>query len=205
MSPETFIAFALFALVGSVTPGPNTLMLAATGATFGMKRGLPALFGVVLGFSLMVGIVALGLGTIITENPAVLNFLRIAGIMMLLWMSWKIANAPVLTNADLASDRARDAKPLGFFAAAAFQWVNAKAWLVAVSAASTYYVAGESPLFQSALFTGVFFAAAVIACFLWLSFGAAAGRFLQTRPHYARAFNVVMALLLMSSIYLIVA
>lgn len=203
MSPETFIAFALFALVGSVTPGPNTLMLAATGASFGMKRGLPALFGVVLGFSLMVGLVALGLGTLITGNPAILNVLRVAGVMMLIWMSWKIANAPVLKSDDLAPANAP--KPLGFFAAAAFQWVNAKAWLVAVSAASTYFVAGESALFQSAVFTGVFFAAAVIACFLWLSFGAAAGRILQARPHYARAFNVTMALLLLSSIYLMIA
>ena len=204
MSLETFIAFAIFALVGSVTPGPNTLMLAATGASFGMKRGLPALFGVVLGFSLMVGIVALGLGTIITENPQILGFLRIAGIIMLIWMAWKIANAPVLQSTDLAPTKPAP-KPLGFFAAAAFQWVNAKAWLVAVSAVSTYFVANESALFQSAVFTGVFFAAAVIACFLWLGFGTAVGRVLQSHPKYAQAFNIVMAMLLLSSIYLMIS
>lgn len=202
MTVETFIAFALFALVGSITPGPNTLMLAATGASYGMKRGLPALFGVVLGFSLMVGIVALGLGAVITASPQILNIMRIAGIAMLCWMAWKIANAPLPS----ASDTEKPAqKPLGFVAAAAFQWINAKAWLVAVSAASTYYVAGQSAWSQSAMFTGVFFAAAVIACFFWLSFGAAAGRLLRNHPQMARGFNIAMGLLLLSSIWLIVA
>lgn len=178
-------------------------MLAATGASFGMKRGLPALFGVVLGFSTMVGIVALGLGTVITENPQILGFLRIAGIIMLIWMAWKIANAPVLQSADITPANAP--KPLGFFAAAAFQWINPKAWLVAVSAVSTYFVAGESALFQSAIFTSVFFAAAVIACFLWLGFGSAVGRVLKDHPKYAQAFNIVMAMLLLSSIYLMIS
>ncbi len=199
MSPETFIAFALFALVGSITPGPNTLMLAATGASFGMKRGLPTLFGVVLGFSLMVGIVALGLGAVITASPQILNVMRIAGIAMLCWMAWKIANAPLPSA---ASSDTPTQKPLGFMTAVAFQWVNAKAWLVAVSAASTYYVAGQSAWSQSAMFTAVFFAAAVIACFFWLSFGAAAGRLLRSRPQLARGFNISMALLLLSSIWL---
>lgn len=201
MSAETFIAFAMFALVGSITPGPNTLMLAATGAAFGMKRGLPTLLGVVLGFSLMVGIVALGLGAVITASPALLNVMRVAGIAMLCWMSWKIATSPLPD----ASTEKPSGRPLGFLTAAGFQWVNAKAWLVAVSATSTYYMEGQSPAAQALVFTGVFFAASVIACFFWLSFGAAAGRLLRARPRLARGFNIAMGLLLLASIYLIIA
>ena len=205
MTPETFIAFAMFALVGSITPGPNTLMLAATGAAYGMKRGLPAMFGVIIGFSLMVGVVALGLGTIITSNPQVLGFLRIAGVLMLVWMASKIATAPIASDLEKLDPNAPVKKPLGFFTAAAFQWINAKAWLVAVSAASTYYIAGQSAWSQSAIFTGVFFVAAVISCSMWLCFGAAAGRLLAKKPHLARGFNVLMALLLLSSIYLMLS
>lgn len=205
MTPETFIAFALFALVGSITPGPNTLMLAATGASYGLKRGLPAMFGVIIGFSLMVGLVVLGLGTIITSNPHILGFLRIAGILMLVWMATKIASAPIASEVDTINSGTPAPKPLGFFTAAAFQWINAKAWLVAVSAASTYYVAGQNAISQSAIFTSVFFVAAVISCSMWLAFGAAAGKLLAKKPQLARGFNVAMALLLLSSIYLMIA
>lgn len=200
MSFESLFALALFALVGSITPGPNTLMLAATGASFGLKRGTPTALGVIVGFTLMVGIVALGLGTAITASPAALQVLRIAGVAMLVWMAWKVGSAPVHGAGDANK---QIGKPLGFFPAAAFQWVNAKAWLVAVSAVSTYYIVGLGPLSQSAVFTAVFLAAAIISCFAWLAFGAAAGRFLATRPHMARGFNILMALLLLSSIWLI--
>lgn len=201
MTSESLVALAVFALVGSITPGPNTLMLAATGASFGWRRGVPTALGVIIGFSLMVGIVALGLGAVVTASPAILQVLRIAGIGMLIWMAWKIARAPI-ANGDETNNKT--ANPLGFFPAAAFQWINPKAWLVAVSAVSTYYIAGLGPWSQSALFTSIFLAAAILSCFGWLAFGAAAGKFLSTRPAYARGFNYLMGALLLASIILIV-
>lgn len=204
MSPETFIAFALFALVGSITPGPNNVMLTATGAAVGIKRGMPALLGVTLGFSVMVSLVALGLGSFITANPSVLNGLRIAGILMLVWMAWKIATAPVATS-NLEAPAPIPQKPIGFLGAAAFQWVNPKAWLVAVSAAATYFVADQAAVSQAVFFGMIFLMAAIPSCFLWLSFGAAAGRVLAHRPRLAQGFNILMAALLLSSIWLMIA
>ena len=95
--------------------------------------------------------------------------------------------------------------PIGFIGAAAFQWVNPKAWLIAVSAASTYFVADHSAVAQSVFFGAVFLSVAIPACFLWLSFGAAAGKLLASRPQMARGFNILMAVLLLSSIWLMLA
>ncbi|MGF1625098.1 MAG: LysE family translocator [Alphaproteobacteria bacterium] len=195
---EQTLSFSLFALVTSITPGPNNVMLTALGANFGIARGLPCVFGVSAGFCLMLGLVVTGLGSVILANPEILDAIRWLGAAFLLWLAWKVATAHRV-------DPDREARPVGFLGAAAFQWVNPKAWLIATSAAATYLEADAgSALAQSAAFGGIFFLAAVPCCLAWLAFGAALQRLLHT-PRRLRLFNIAMGLTLAGSVVMFVA
>ena len=196
MSTEQTAAFILFAVVAAVTPGPSNVMLTAAGANGGVVRGLPCLIGVTTGMGLMVFVVPLGLGSLILRNPLVLKALNWAGAAFLLWLSWKIATSRRM-------DSLPESRPVGFFGAAVFQWVNPKSWLVTASAAGAFLHTGAgSPVLQSAFLGGLFVLVALPSCFVWLAFGATAQRLLQT-PQRLRAFNITMGILLALSIGLI--
>ena len=196
MSTEQTAAFILFAVVAAVTPGPSNVMLTAAGANGGVVRGLPCLIGVTTGMGLMMFVVPLGLGSLILSNPLVLKALNWAGAAFLLWLSWKIATSRRM-------DSLPESRPVGFFGAAVFQWVNPKSWLVTASAAGAFLHTGAgSPVLQSAFLGGLFVLVALPSCFVWLAFGATAQRLLQT-PRRLRAFNITMGILLALSIGLI--
>ncbi len=196
MSTEQTAAFILFAVVAAVTPGPSNVMLTAAGANGGVVRGLPCLIGVTTGMGLMMFVVPLGLGSLILRNPLVLKALNWAGAAFLLWLSWKIATSRRM-------DSLPESRPVGFFGAAVFQWVNPKSWLVTASAAGAFLHTGAgSPVLQSAVLGGLFVLVALPSCFVWLAFGATAQRLLQT-PQRLRAFNITMGILLALSIGLI--
>ena len=143
MRIEPLIAFTLFAIVTTVTPGPNNVMLTATGANVGVRRGLPHLFGVAFGFAFMLALLTVTIGTALTDSPRVLFALRIAGVAVLLWLSWKIATAS--RNKEAARER-----PIGFFDAVLFQWVNPKAWLICAGAVSFIQPDGPPAYMQAA-------------------------------------------------------
>ncbi len=191
------IAFLLFAVVAAITPGPSNMILASTGAAVGVIRGLSALVGQVVGMGLMMFLVAFGLGSIVLNNPLIIQGLKWCGIGFLLWLSWKIATAG---RSEETEDRAR----VGFWGAAAFQWVNPKAWLVCAGAIGTYLraEAGDA-LGQSVTLALLFIAAALPSCFVWLAAGAGVQRLLHTE-RAARIFNVTMGLLLAGSILLFI-
>ena len=183
------IAFAVFALVTSITPGPNNVMLTATGANVGIRRGLPHVLGVALGFGLMLFIVAAGAGSALTGSPSIMRALRVLGIAVLLWLAWKIATAGRTNGA------ARE-RPIGFFEAAAFQWVNPKAWLFCAGAVGGFLEGGSSPpAIQAALFSAITMAIGIPCMLVWLGFGAGMQRLLRT-DRALRTFNVTMGLLL---------
>jgi threonine/homoserine/homoserine lactone efflux protein len=197
MSAEQVYAFVAFAFVAAVTPGPSNVMLTATGASVGVARGLPALVGVGVGMGSMIAVVAFGLGSVVLGSPAVLTALKWCGAAFLLWLAWKIATAD-------ASGAGEGGRPVGFFEAAAFQWVNPKAWLVSASAAGTYLDAGAGSAFAQAVQLGVLFAAvAMPASFPWLAAGVAIRRVLRS-PRALRAFNVAMGVTLAASVALFV-
>ena len=123
---------ALFALVSSITPGPNNVMLASSGLNFGFRRSMPHLLGVNLGFTLMIFLVGVGLGSVFQQVPVLYTVLKYVGAAYLLYLAWKIAN-----SGGMEEGEAR-AKPLTFLQAAAFQWVNPKAWVMAVGVVATY-------------------------------------------------------------------
>ena len=145
MRLEPLIAFTLFAIVTTVTPGPNNVMLTATGANVGIRRGLPHLFGVAFGFAFMLALLTVTIGTALTDSPRALFALRVAGVAVLLWLSWKIATAG-------RSKAAARERPIGFFDAVLFQWVNPKAWLICAGAVSFIQADGPPAYVQAALF-----------------------------------------------------
>ncbi len=195
MNFEPLIAFTVYAVVTTVTPGPNNVMLTATGANVGIRRGLPHLFGVAFGFAFMLMLLTGTAGTALVENPRALLALRAAGIAVLLWLSWKIATAHRSESA--ATDR-----PIGFFGAALFQWANPKAWLICAGAVSFIQANGPAPIVQSAIFAAIEIVAGTPCMLLWLGFGAAMQSLLRT-DRALRIFNVAMGVLLAATVPLL--
>jgi threonine/homoserine/homoserine lactone efflux protein len=194
---EHMLAFALFAFVAAVTPGPSNVILTSMGANLGVVRGLPCLLGVVMGMGFMIFLVTLGLGNLVLGHPLVRDGLKWAGIVLLLWLAWKIATAG-RSAAGTASEG------VGFWQAAALQWVSPKSWLIGASAVGTYLPAATAGAIGQSLWLGaVFVLAALPGCFVWLASGAALQRFLQTE-RAARGFNLTMGVLLAASIVLFI-
>jgi threonine/homoserine/homoserine lactone efflux protein len=132
MTPDRILSFALFSLAGAITPGPNNAMLLASGANFGVRRTVPHMTGVALGYAFLVLCVGLGLGAVFTALPILQDILWALGTLYLLWLAWKIANASGV------GDAAARAKPFTFLQAVAFQWINPKAWTGAIPTVATY-------------------------------------------------------------------
>ena len=191
MSYDLILALLGFAFVTSVTPGPNNMMLLASGVNFGFARSLPHMLGISIGHSLMVFLVGLGLGGVMQAWPPAMILLKGTSIGYMLWLAWKIANAGAPGQGKAA------AKPFNFLQAAAFQWVNPKAWAMALGAISAY--AGDGSLASVAIVAAVFAAVNLPSVSVW----AAAGEVLRgwlAHPPRLRAFNWTMAGLLVMSL-----
>lgn len=188
MNIDLLLALAGFAFVTSATPGPNNMMLMASGANFGLRRTLPHMLGVSLGFGLMVVLLGVGLDRVIAGNPAMAQTLRWLSIGYMLWLAWKIATAAPMTGAP------KGARPFTFLQAAAFQWVNPKAWAMALGALAAY-ASGVG----GSLVVGLVFALVNLPTVsLWAALGQGLRGLLST-PGRLRGFNIVMACLLIVS------
>lgn len=182
-----------FAFVSSITPGPNNLMLMASGANFGLHRSLPHLLGVGIGFTAMIVAVGLGLNGIFAAFPWTHAALEALSVAYLLWLAWKIATA-----APESPEARAAARPITFWQAVAFQWVNPKAWMMVVSAL-TVYAADRS--LAAVLFVAAVFGAINLPCIsAWTMLGQEMRRVL-TSPARLRAFNLTMAALLVLTLW----
>ena len=195
LSTEALLALATFAFVSSITPGPNNLMLMASGTTFGFARTVPHLLGVAIGFVVMVLVVGAGLGQALRDAPSAWLALEIAGVAYLLYLAFRTATARPPSDDASAAARSR---PLTFAQAAAFQWVNPKAWTMALTAVAAFVPAGDrvAGLVAVALVFGAINLPSVGA---WALAGASLRRWLR-RPYAHRAFSVGAALLLVASL-----
>lgn len=191
MTQDLLLALIGFAFVTSVTPGPNNLMLMASGANFGFRRTVPHMLGVSLGHMVMVALVGLGLAGLFDTVPAARLALKVASVAYMLWLAAKIARAAP------PAEGAPGGQPFTFLQAAAFQWVNPKAWAMAIGAI-TLYAPGRTV-------TAVLIVAAVFACInlpsvsVWTAIGQQLRRLLSSTARL-RAFNWTMAALLVLSL-----
>ena len=200
MTLDILLAFVAFAFVATATPGPSNVIMLATGANFGFRRSVPTLLGFAFGMAVLIASVGVGLGGVFRAYPVFYDVLRWVGAAYLLYLAWGIARsgAPKTAGGAGSADR-----PLGFLGAAAFQWVNPKAWVTVVGAV-TAYVPQEGYLLNVLVAALVFGLVAVPCVGVWTTFGTGLGRFLGS-PGRGRAFNVGMALLLVLSLYPILA
>jgi threonine/homoserine/homoserine lactone efflux protein len=194
-TPDMLTALVAFAFVSSITPGPNNLMLMASGTNFGLARSMPHLLGVSIGFVLMLVIVGAGLGATLATWPQAMLALKLLSAAYLLYLAWKIATAaPPSVEGDHVSSR-----PITFLQAAAFQWVNPKAWTMALTAMAVY-VPAENRMLGVLVVALVFGAMNLPSVGLWTAAGVQLRRLLH-RPRALRAFNLTAALLLVGSLY----
>lgn len=196
MSYELLTSLALFAFVSSITPGPNNLMLMASGANYGFERTIPHLLGVSMGFVLMALLLGTGLINLFETFPITYQILKVASFIYLFYLAWKIANAGTTQLSEATG------KPFTFLQAALFQWVNPKVWAMALTTISIF--TPERSL-TGVLFVAVIFGLVNLPCVaVWATLGQQMARFLN-RPKQLRLFNRIMALLLIVSMYSVLA
>lgn len=193
MSFESFLSLIVFAFVTSVTPGPNNMMLFASGVNFGFRRTLPHMLGIGGGFfSLLIG-VGFGLGALLTTVPELYTALKLAGGAYLVYIAWKIGSSRALPDGKVGAD------PMTFLQAASFQWVNPKAWVMAVTAMTLYTDPNRYTL--SVLLVGFAFALTNMpSVSTWAGFGSAMRSWLSD-PVRLKWFNISMAVLLVASLW----
>lgn len=194
MPLDALIALLGLALAATWTPGPNNVLLANSGASFGFRPTVPHALGVALGFPAMIFVLALGLGEVFRASPALREALRWGGVALLLWLGWRIATASRAAGAAEGRRGAGRGRPFTFLEAAAFQWVNPKAWAMALAAAAAF-VSGTAPIRDALICAGVFALSGLGSANAWAAFGAGIRRLLASETRL-RVFNVAMGALL---------
>jgi threonine/homoserine/homoserine lactone efflux protein len=194
---DTLAPLTMFALAGTMTPGPNNVMLTASGSTFGFWRTMPHMLGISLGYPAMVALIGLGFGEALTRNPSFHTALKYGGAVYLLYLAWRIAQGGS-TSGDNAN-----ARPLSFLEAAAFQWVNAKGWMIAVTSIPAFTTPGGSHYYQElAVVVAVYVAIAFPSTVVWCLFGVGI-RSLINSPETARVVNLALAGIVAASVVLL--
>jgi len=187
------VSFLPFAVATSFTPGPNNLMLASAGARYGFARTVPQQAGVVIGFAIMTLAIGFGIAALLTTVPTVFRAMKAASVAYMLWLAWKIATA------DSTDATTSGGKPMGFLGAAAFQWVNPKAWMMALGAVTAYTTLSTDLWRQILVITLILAMVGIASTSTWVLFGQLIRRYLTT-PARRIAFNWTMGALLIVSI-----
>jgi threonine/homoserine/homoserine lactone efflux protein len=194
MSHSLLIAFVMFAIVMFFTPGPNNIMLLSSGLTYGFRPTLPHMAGITIGFAFMVGAVGLGLGTIFVAYPVLQTILKYAGITYLIYLA-----AVIAMSEPVAPDQHNGRGPMTFWGAAMFQWVNLKGWVMVIGTITAYAAIAAFP-WNIAIQVGLSLILGALSCVTWALFGSSLRPLLRSR-RAVRAFNIVMAALLLVSLY----
>jgi threonine/homoserine/homoserine lactone efflux protein len=194
MSHSLLIAFVMFATVMYFTPGPNNIMLLSTAVTYGFRRSLPHIAGITIGFAFMIGAVGVGLGAIFIAYPVLQSILKYAGAAYLIYLAVAIAmSGPVKPGESTGRG------PMTFWGAAMFQWINAKGWVMVIGTITTYAAIASFP-WNIAIQVAISLLLGTLSCITWALFGSSL-RPLLTSERTVRAFNIVMAILLLASLY----
>ncbi|MFK4509580.1 LysE family translocator [Bradyrhizobium daqingense] len=194
MSQSLFYAFLAFMTVMYFTPGPNNIMLLSSGLTYGFRRTIPHIAGIVIGFAFMVAAVGLGLGTVFLAYPILQTILKYGGAIYLIYLAAVIAMSGP-TKPGEGSGRG----PMTFWGAAMFQWINAKGWVIVIGTITAYAAIAQFPL-NIAIQTVISLLIGTVSTVIWALFGTAL-RPVLTSERLVRAFNILMAILLLASLY----
>jgi threonine/homoserine/homoserine lactone efflux protein len=194
MSQPLFIAFVVFAAVMFFTPGPNNVMLLSSGLTHGFRRTLPHIAGITIGVAFMVAAVGLGLGTVFIAYPVLQTILKYAGAAYLIYLSAAIAMSGAAPS---GQDNRRG--PMTFWGAAVFQWINVKGWVMVIGTITAYAGIASFP-WNITIQILLSLLLGALSCSTWALFGSAL-RPILTSASAVRAFNIVMAALLLASLY----
>jgi len=194
MSQSLFIAFVVFATVMFFTPGPNNIMLLSSGLTYGFRRTLPHVAGITIGFAFMIGAVGLGLGTIFITYPVLQTILKYGGVAYLVYLA-----AAIAMSGPAKPDQDNRRGPMTFWGAAMFQWINVKGWVMVIGTITAYAGIASFP-WNITIQVMLSLLLGVVSCSVWALFGTAF-RPILTSPKAVRAFNIVMAVLLLASLY----
>lgn len=190
---EWLLAVTGFAITMSITPGPNNIMVTASAANFGVVRSVPHIMGISIGFPVMLVALGLGPGQLLIAYPQVHLGLKIAGAVYLVYLAWKIATASGTGQGESRGT------PLTFMQAALFQWLNPKAWVIALGALTAYTTVGGDVMRETLIIAAIFVPTCVLALAVWAVGGVALRQVLQS-PKALRIFNAVMALLLLATL-----
>jgi threonine/homoserine/homoserine lactone efflux protein len=193
MSEQLLIAFVVFAAVMCFTPGPNNVMLLASGLNYGLRRTLPHVAGVTIGFAFMIAVVGFGFGAVFTAYPVLQTVLKYAGAAYLVYLAYAIATAAPPDPAQASSRR-----PMTFIGAALFQWVNVKGWVMVIGTVTAYAAIASYPwnIVLQALLT---LWMGLLSTVTWALFGSSLQSLVKS-PGVVRGFNIVMAVLLLASL-----
>ncbi len=194
MTSEVLLALAAYAFVTSITPGPNNFMLLSSGVNFGFVRSIPHMLGIGIGFVVLLLAVGFGLGAVLTTFPVLHTALKIVGGAYLLYLAWKIA-----MSRSVESGGDGTAQPMTFLQAAAFQWVNPKAWVMAVTAMAVFSNPAN-PFLSVVLISAVFGIINLPCVSSWAGFGMALRGFLSD-PARLKWFNIAMGVLLAATLW----
>lgn len=192
MTYDILSALIAFAFVSSATPGPNNLMLMASGANYGFRRSIPHMLGISIGFMVMIFMVGAGLAELFHRFPLLYTVLKSVSVLYLAYLAWKIATAAPIR------DTGGKGRPMTFLQAAGFQWVNPKAWAMALTAVTVY--SPETSLPAIGLVAFVFAVVNLPSVTLWTVMGQQMARLLSNARRL-RLFNWTMAGLLIASLY----
>jgi threonine/homoserine/homoserine lactone efflux protein len=200
MELSLLLAISLFAFVMSVTPGPNNIMLLASGAQFGYQKTLPHIFGILIGIASLLVLVLLGFGMIFERYPALYDLLKVLGCLYLFWLAWKIATASTEPLAVNASQN--KTKPITLFSAATFQFVNPKAWAMTIGSISSFTLTGERYIESGFWIMLCFAISGFIAISLWAYLGVNIAQRLTTTKR-KKSFNYTMGVMTIGTLFFI--
>ncbi len=189
------LSIVTFTLSTAITPGPNNIMLLSSGLTFGYKRTIPHIVGIIFGFPMMILVIGLGMGTLFEKFPLVLTSLKFIGIIYLFWMAHKIAN----NKSSYEVEENINSKPFSFIQAALFQWVNPKAWIMAITSISIFVTENENSIIQVLIISLIYCLSGCISSNTW-AFGGTVLKKIIKDDNSVQILNICMAILLIASV-----
>lgn len=189
MSIASYLPVTTFALLSAITPGPNNILLMSQGANFGVKPSLPAVFGIICGFTLMFAVMGFGFSGVFNQFPSLQFWIKVIGTGYLLYLTWHVATS------HSQIETKQQARPIGFIKGALLQIVNGKAWIVVMGVISAYTTMGANYNHQIMVITAIMFLTGLPSLLIWLMFGSMIKRFLTEKRHM-KLFNYLMAGLL---------